>query len=130
PWVEAKIGPQLTSGYVETVLVRPGDRVQRGEILATLDCRDAAAATRAARMAAKALEAERAAHAKEAARMKRLAEGAHVSRNEADLKIARSEADMARTLAAKAQLLSSSLRVNDCILKSPMAGEVIARWAD
>src|SRR5690349_10903604 len=43
PWIEAKVGPQITSAYVDTVLVRPGAVVRRGQILATLDCRNASA---------------------------------------------------------------------------------------
>ena len=49
PWVEAKIGPQLVSAYVDTVLVRPGAVVKRGEVLATLDCRNASAQPRRSR---------------------------------------------------------------------------------
>src|SRR6185437_6944242 len=37
PWVEASVGPQLVSAYVDTVLVRPGASVKRGDVLATLD---------------------------------------------------------------------------------------------
>lgn len=130
PWVEAEIGPQLSSGYVQSVLVRPGDAVQRGDVLATLDCRDAAAASRAVRLAARAFEAERAALAREAARMNQLAEDDYVSRNELDLKIARTEADRARSLAEKARMLSTSLRVDDCILRAPVDGEIVERRGD
>src|SRR5213082_3135264 len=42
----ARVGPQYVSAYVGTVLVRPGAVVKRGEVLATLDCRNASAATR------------------------------------------------------------------------------------
>ena len=41
PWVAASVGPQLVSAYIDTVLVRPGAVVKRGEVLATLDCRNA-----------------------------------------------------------------------------------------
>ena len=47
-WLSASIGPQLVSAYVDTVLVRPGAVVKRGEVLATLDCRDASAASQGA----------------------------------------------------------------------------------
>ncbi len=130
PWVEAAIGPQMTSGYVDSVVVRPGDAVLRGDVLATLDCRDAAAASRSVRMAAKALEMERAALAREVARMNALVESEAISRNEVDLKVARTEAEQARVLAEKAKLLSSSLRVDDCILRSPVDGEVVERRGD
>jgi len=38
PWVEADVGPQYISGFVETVNVRPGAVVHRGDVLAALDC--------------------------------------------------------------------------------------------
>ena len=49
-WLTASIGPQLVSAYVDTVLVRPGAVVKRGEVLATLDCRDASAASQGVAM--------------------------------------------------------------------------------
>lgn len=130
PWVSAEVGPQLAAGYVQSVLVRPGDVVKRGDVLATIDCRDAEAASRAVRHAAKALEAERAALAREAARYDALAADDFVTRNEADLKVARTEADRARALAEKSRLLSTSLRVDDCILRAMVDGEVVDRRGD
>ncbi|HEY3664402.1 MAG TPA: biotin/lipoyl-binding protein, partial [Polyangiaceae bacterium] len=47
PWVEAKIGPQMISAYVDTVLVRPGAVVKKGDVIATLDCRNANASSQA-----------------------------------------------------------------------------------
>ena len=47
PWVEAKVGPQMISAYVDTVLVRPGAVVKKGTVLATLDCRNASATSHA-----------------------------------------------------------------------------------
>ncbi len=60
PWVEASVGPQYISAYVATVLVRPGDTVKRGQVLATLDCSNPNAATRAVEMQARAADARRA----------------------------------------------------------------------
>jgi multidrug efflux pump subunit AcrA (membrane-fusion protein) len=45
-WNTARVGPQYVSAYVSTVLFRPGATVRRGEVLATLDCRNASAASR------------------------------------------------------------------------------------
>src|SRR6185437_13336026 len=56
PWVEAKVGPQLVSAYVDTVLVRPGAIVKRGDVIATLDCRDASASTKAIAARARAID--------------------------------------------------------------------------
>jgi multidrug efflux pump subunit AcrA (membrane-fusion protein) len=57
PWLAASVGPQLVSAYIETVLVRPGAIVKRGDVLATLDCRDASAANQAVAMSARAIDA-------------------------------------------------------------------------
>lgn len=130
PWLEAKIGPQVVSAYIDTVLVRPGSHVKAGEVLATLDCRGASAVNRAVAMQARALEAHRRASANEAARIKGLLDGGFASANEAEKKIAQSEAEQAQLLAAQAKLSSASLQVDDCVLKAPFAGEIAARSAD
>jgi membrane fusion protein, multidrug efflux system len=130
PWLEAKIGPQVVSAYIDTVLVRPGSLVKAGEVLATLDCRGASAVNRAVAMQARALEAHRRASANEAARIKGLLDGGFASANEAEKKLAQSEAEQAQLLAVQAKLSSASLQVNDCVLKAPFAGEIAARSAD
>ena len=68
-WVRAAVGPQLVSAYVDTVLVRPGAAVKKGDVLATLDCRNASATSQAVAMQARALEAQQRAVAHEAARV-------------------------------------------------------------
>jgi RND family efflux transporter MFP subunit len=130
PWVEASVGPQLVSAFVETVLVRPGAVVKKGDVLATLDCRNASATTQAITMQARALEASQRAAAHEATRVQGLLDGGFVSANEAEQKTAQSEADEAQLLATRAKLLGSSLEVNDCVLRSPFAGEVATRSID
>ena len=130
PWVEAKIGPQLVSAYVDTVLVRPGAVVKKGEVLATLDCRNATATSQAIAMQARALDARQQAVAHEASRVQGLLDGGFVSPNEAEQKTAQSAAEQAQLLAQQAKLLGSSLEVNDCVLRSPFDGEVAVRTTD
>jgi RND family efflux transporter MFP subunit len=130
PWVEAKIGPQLVSAYVDTVLVRPGDVVRKGDVIATLDCRNASAAAQGVAMQARALEAEQQAISHEATRVQGLLEGGFVSPNEAEQKTAQSASQQAQLLAQKARLLGTALEVNDCILRSPFDGEVSLRTVD
>jgi RND family efflux transporter MFP subunit len=130
PWVEARIGPQLVSAYVDTVLVRPGAVVKKGEVLATLDCRDATAMSRAVTMQARALEARQKAVASEASRVRGLLDGGFVSPNEAEQKSALSASEQAQLLAEQARMLGSSLEVNDCVLRAPFAGEVATRTID
>lgn len=130
PWVEAKIGPQLVSAYVDTVLVRPGAVVRKGDVLATLDCRNANATSQAVAMEARALDARQKAIAHEATRLSSLLDGGFVSANEAEQKEAQSASEEANLLAQKAKLLGSSLEVNDCILRAPFDGDVGTRTID
>ncbi len=130
PWVGARVGPQFISAYVDTVLVRPGAMVKRGDIVATLDCRNASATSKAVAMQARALEASQAAIAKEAARMSTLLQGGYASPDEVEMKSADSSAKQAQLLAAQAQMLGASLQVQDCVLRAPFDGEVAERNAD
>ena len=130
PWVEAKIGPQLVSAYVDSVLVRPGAKVAKGDVLATLDCRSASAATRAVAGQARALEARQRAHAQEAARAQTLLEGGFMAANEVEQKQAQTAAEAAQLDALRAQLAGKSLEVSDCVLRAPFDGEVAMRGAD
>ncbi len=130
PWVEAKVGPQLVSAYVDTVLVRPGAIVKKGEVLATLDCRNASAASQAVAMNARALDARQQAMAHESTRIQGLLDGGFVSPNEAEQKSAQSSAEQAQVLAEKAKMIGSSLEVNDCVLRAPFDGEVATRTID
>jgi len=130
PWLEAKIGPQMISAYVDTVLVRPGAEVKKGEVVATLDCRNASATSRAVAMQARAAAARQQALADEAARFNGLLDGGFVSPNEAEQKVAQSAAEQAQLLATQATLLGTSLQVDDCILKAPFTGEVANRTSD
>ncbi len=130
PWIAASIGPQLVSAYVDTVLVRPGAIVRKGDVLATLDCKTANATSQAVAMQARALETRQKAVADESSRVQGLLDGGFVSPNEAEQKEAQSASEQAQLLAAQAKLLGTSLEVNDCILRSPFAGEIATRSID
>lgn len=130
PWVEAKIGPQLVSAYVDSVLVRPGAKVARGDVLATLDCRSASAATRAASSHARALAARQRAHAQEAARAQELLEGGFMAANEVEQKLAQTSAEAAQLDALRAQVAGKNLEVSDCVLRAPFDGEIATRSVD
>jgi RND family efflux transporter MFP subunit len=130
PWVEANVGPQLVSAYVDSVLVRPGARVKRGDVLATLDCRNASTATSAIAMQARAIEARQKAVEDEARRTQRLLDGGFASANEAEQALAQSAAEAAQLEAQRATLAHSSLEVGDCVLRAPFDGEVGDRLVD
>ncbi len=130
PWVSASVGPQLVSGYVDTVLVRPGASVTKGAVLATLDCRNASAQSQAVAMEARSLDERQKALSHEATRVASLLDGGFVSTNEAEQKSAQSAAEASSVLAQKAKLLGTSLGVSDCILRAPFDGDIGARTVD
>src|SRR6202041_940207 len=130
PWVAASVGPQFVSAYVSTVLVRPGAVVRQGQVLATLDCRNANAMAQAVDMQARALDAQQKALSHESSRVSSMLNGGFVSPNEAEQKSAQSSAKEAELLAEKAKLVGSSLEVNDCILRAPFDGDVATRTVD
>jgi RND family efflux transporter MFP subunit len=130
PWVEANVGPQLVAAYVDTVLVRPGAHVKRGEVLATLDCRNASTASSAIAMEARALQERQRALADEAERTRGLLDGGYASPNEVEQALAQSASEQARVASQNATLAHSALEVSDCVLRSPFEGEVGDRFAD
>ncbi len=132
PWIEASVGPQFISAYVDTVLVRPGAAVKRNEVLATLDCRNASASSMAVAAEARAIDARQRAVGDEAARLKTLLDGGFVSPNEAEQKEAQSTSEKAQLAwRQRAKLAAAAgLEVNDCILRSPFEGEVAIRMMD
>jgi membrane fusion protein, multidrug efflux system len=130
PWNEASVGPQFVAAYVDTVLVRPGAKVSRNDVLATLDCRNANAATKAIAGQAHAIDAMKKALADEAARKKSLLDRGFIAENDVVQAVAKSDAEGAQLDAQLASLAQSSLQVSDCILRAPFDGEVGARFLD
>jgi len=129
-WNAARVGPQYVSAYVGTVLVRPGATVKRGEVLATLDCRNASAATREIAARAHAIEERQTAIQHEAERTKEMQAGGFASANELEQLTAKSAAEKAEAESMRASLVSRSLEVDDCVLRAPFAGEVSERFVD
>jgi RND family efflux transporter MFP subunit len=130
PWLEASVGPQYVSAYVTTVLVRPGAVVRRGQVLATLDCANPSAKSRAIAMRAQAMDAEMQAATREAERVTSMLDGGFVAPNEAEKKNAAGVASQAQLRETEATLASAALDVHDCILRAPFAGEVGTRSFD
>jgi membrane fusion protein, multidrug efflux system len=130
PWVEASVGPQFVAAYVDTVLVRPGAPVKRNEVLGTLDCRNASAATQAIASQAHAIDARQKALADETARKEALLKDHFIAESDVIQARAQTEAELAQLGAQRASLAQSSLQVNDCVLRAPFDGEVGARYMD
>jgi RND family efflux transporter MFP subunit len=129
-WNAARVGPQYVSAYVSTVLVRPGAVVKRGQVLATLDCRNASASSKEIAARAQALAERQAANEHQAARVKEMAENNFASKDEAEQIKAKAAAEAQDIESLKAALTSRTLEVDDCILRAPFAGEVSDRYVD
>jgi membrane fusion protein (multidrug efflux system) len=130
PWEEAKVGPQFISAYVTKVLVRPGDIVRKGQVLATLQPERAQSKSQASELQMKAIEAREESVRKEAERIRGLQKKGIVSINEAEKKLAEAASEQARLGAAKAELSGSSLELQDSILRAPFDGEISDRALD
>jgi RND family efflux transporter MFP subunit len=130
PWVMAKVGPQYVSAYVATVLVRPGDVLKAGQVLATLDCRNSAAASKAVAASAKSMAERQVALSHQVARMKQMLSGGFASANEVEQMNARSSSELAELESLKASLSAKTLEVDDCIQRAPFDSEVSERLVD
>jgi RND family efflux transporter MFP subunit len=130
PWIEAPVGPQFVSAYVNDVFVRPGATVKRGEVLATLDCRNASAASQAVAAEARAINERQRAVSDEAARMETLLDGGFIDPNSVQLKKAQSASELANLAAQRAKLATQNLAVDDCVLRAPFNGEIATRTID
>lgn len=130
PLLEARLGPQLTAAMVDTVLVRPGQRVKKGQVLATLDCRNAAANEAAVSAQARAMQARQLALQREAERTAGLVDGGFVSLNDVEQRQASVSATGEQLAALGALQEGRRLEVNDCVLRAPFAGEISSRLAD
>ncbi len=130
PWLEANIGPQYISAYVQTVRVRPGDAVAQGGIVATLECSNPQALQRAAEMAERSIESRRRAIAAQASRVHDLAKQGFAAVDESEQKLAQSESERSRALEANARVTAATLGVHDCVLAAPFDGEIATRDVD
>jgi membrane fusion protein (multidrug efflux system) len=129
-WIEASVGPQYISAYVTTVLVRPGDVVTRGQVVATLDCAHPNAVSRSVQLQAQAIGQQQRATADEAAREASMLKGGFIAPNQVEQTSAQSSAEQSHVLETKARSLAASLEVHDCALKAPFDGEIAVRSVD
>lgn len=129
-WNAARVGPQFVSAYVGSVLVRPGAIVKRGDVLATLDCRNATAASRETAAQAQSVQEQQQAIAHETQRTEELKKGGFASENEIEQLSAKAASDKSRVESLKASLSARALSVSDCVLRSPFDGEVADRFVD
>jgi len=130
PWLESRVGPQFVAAYVDEVHVRPGTEVDKGDILAVLDCRNTAAQRRAMIQQNRALKSRQKALDSEADRLQRALEAGVASPIEAERRTAAALQQQSEILANQARIAAIRLEVSDCTLRAPFSGEVAARLLD
>ena len=130
PWSASRVGPQYISAYLTDVLVRPGGKVRRGDILARLQPQRAQALNDASRLQAQAIESKLAAVQQESLRIQGLMKKGIVSVNEAENKLAEAKSEEAKLGAARAQLETTRQEVQDSTLRAPFDGEIAERLLD
>ncbi|MGD8322111.1 MAG: efflux RND transporter periplasmic adaptor subunit [Gemmatimonadota bacterium] len=126
---EAEIAPRL-SGEVREVLVREGDRVTRGAVLARLDTQELDDAVAAAEAE---VEAARVAHEAQAASTSRdsvLFENHAISQEQWEHTQAARSAAVARFEVARRRLAQARARVGYAVARAPFDGVVSARMVD
>lgn len=129
PWQEAVIGAEVSGVRIADIKVNVGDRVQKGQVLATLqmDTVEAnEAETRALQTESEALLAEASANAE---RMRKLRDVGFISAQQAEQAINNEKAARARLAAQRARHEVSALRVSQTTIRAPDAGIISARTA-
>lgn len=128
-WQEALIGAEVTGVRIVEVNASVGDRVEKGQVLASLQI-DAAQANEAESQAllqeSEALLAEAIANAK---RMRKLRDVGFVSAQQAEQAVNNEQAARARLEAQRARHNASALRLSQVMIRSPDAGVISARTA-
>ncbi|MDD4928481.1 MAG: efflux RND transporter periplasmic adaptor subunit [Gallionella sp.] len=129
PWQEAIIGSEITGVRIVEVRVSVGDKVTRGQVLATL-ANDTLQANEAESQAAlKESEAVLAEASANAARMRKLSESGFVSAQQAGGAIATENTARARFDAQRARMKVSAERLTQQNITAPDAGVISARSA-
>lgn len=128
-WQEAVVGAELSGLRLSAVLVNVGDRVRKGQVLATLADEAVRAdiqTARASLLEAQALAAEATSNA-DRARKLRTADA--ISAQEAQRSLTAEQTALARVESAKAQLASQEVRGRQTRVLAPDDGVISARSA-
>lgn len=128
-WQEAVIGAEVTGVRIVEVKASVGDRVEKGQMLASLQIDSAQASeaeTQALQQESEALLAEAGANAE---RMRKLRDVGFVSAQQAEQAANNEKAARARLEAQRARHSASALRLSQVMIRSPDAGIISARTA-
>jgi RND family efflux transporter MFP subunit len=126
---EADIAPRV-SGEVREVLVREGDRVARGAILARLDAQELSDAVAAAEADAEATRVARDAQVASTARDRVLLQNSAISQEEWEYSQAAEAAATARSEVSQRRVDQARAHLGYAVARAPFGGVVSARMID
>ena len=128
-WQEASVGAELAGFRVTSVLVNVGDRVRKGQTLATLNTEGVAAELAQVRAALAEAEAVLAEAKANAARSRDLAQKGFLSTQALTQSATLEQTAAARVAAARARLQAEELRMANTRVVAPDDGTISARTA-
>lgn len=115
---------------VETIHVRVGDAVARGDVLVALDCRDYRSRLAAQQATLAQLEAQRRLAASQVQRAEKLRGSASTSQEDLDRRQAELDALVAQLDAQREAATQAELNVSRCEVRAPFPAVVVARLSD
>lgn len=128
-WQEAVVGAELSGLRLDAVLVNVGDRVRKGQLLATLASEAVRADIQNAQASLQEAQALAAEAKSNADRARHLREADAISAQEAQRSLTSEQTALARVESAKAQLAAQALRGRQTRVVAPDDGVISARSA-
>lgn len=128
-WQEAVVGAELAGLRLDTVLVNVGDRVRRGQVLATLASEAVRADIQNAQASLQEAQALAAEAKSNADRARNLRAADAISAQEAQRSLTSEQTALARVESAKAQLAAQELRGRQTRVVAPDDGVISSRTA-
>ena len=128
-WQEAVVGAELSGLRLDTVLVNVGERVRRGQVLATLASEAVRADIHSAQASLQEAQALAAEAKSNADRARNLRAADAISAQEAQRSLTSEQTALARVESAKAQLAAQELRGRQTRVVAPDDGVISARSA-
>ena len=128
-WQEAVVGAELSGLRLDAVLVNVGDRVRKGQVLATLASEAVRADIQGALASLQEAEALAAEAKSNADRARNLRSADAISAQEAQRSLTSEQTALARVVSAKAQLAAQELRGRQTRVVAPDDGVISSRSA-
>lgn len=128
-WQEAVVGAELSGLRLDAVLVNVGDRVRKGQVLATLVSEAVTADIQSAKASLQEAQALAAEAKSNADRARHLRAADAISAQEAQRSLTAEQTALARVESAKAQLAAQELRGRQTRVVAPDDGVISARSA-